>query len=116
MIIIQAVLIVALLALAINFLSSRNSSATRAIKKLAILLSIPCAIIVVLFPEATTQVANWVGVGRGADLLLYVFIVLIIFQLLDSYIKSKDDQKQIVKLARKVAIIEAQQAKYNENK
>lgn len=116
MIVIQILLIVILLAVGVNFISSRNSNATRAAKKLAILLAIPCAIFVILFPDTTTRAANTVGVGRGADLLLYIFIVLTIFQLFDSYLKTKDDQKQVVSLARKIAIMEAQQSKHNAKK
>lgn len=112
--IIQIILIVVLLAVGVNFIGSRNSSATRAVKKVGLLLSIPCAVVVIIVPESTTRLAHLVGVGRGADLLLYMFMVFIIFQLFDNYIKNKEDQKRIVTLARKIAILEASTAKSNE--
>lgn len=113
MIMIQIILILLLLAISINFISSRNSSRTKAIKKLLLLLTIPGAIFVVLFPSSSTYLANLIGVGRGADLLLYGLAVFVIFQTFDSYIKSMKEERRIVTLTRKLAIIEALQDEHN---
>ena len=34
---------------------------------------------VVLYPEAASRVAGWVGVGRGADMVLYVVVLLVLY-------------------------------------
>ncbi len=107
MILIQALLIILLVGIAVNFIGSRNSIRTKAIKKLLLLLTIPCAIFVVLMPSAATELAHVLGVGRGADLLLYGLTVIVIFQIFDNYIKNQQEQNRIVKLVRKVAILEA---------
>ncbi len=113
MILIQIILIVGLLAIGTNFISNRNASRTQALKKLLLLLAIPCAIFVVLFPSTSTQLANLLGVGRGADLLLYGLTIMVIFQLFNNYIKSKEDQQRMVTLARNVALMEAKNDTHN---
>lgn len=107
MILIQLILILVLGLLTVNFIKSRQSSRTKAYKKLLLLLFIPCAVIIVLFPEIATELANLVGVGRGADLLLYGLTVVVIFQLFDTYVKDRENMRKTVVLARKVAILEA---------
>jgi len=109
MIVIQIVLIILLLAIGVNFIGSRNTNRTRAIKKLLLLLTIPCAIFVVLFPSSSTDLAHALGVGRGADLLLYGLAIIVIFQIFDGYIKGKEEQKRTVNLARRIAILEAKE-------
>lgn len=107
MIAIQLILIAGLLLIGLNFIGSRKSSRTKALKKLLLLLAIPTAILVIIMPSATTKLANLVGVGRGADLLLYGIVVLVIFQAFDGYVKTKEDQKRTARLVRRVAIMEA---------
>jgi hypothetical protein len=107
MILIQIILIIVFLTMGVNFIGSRNSTRTKAVKKLFLLLTIPCAVFMVLFPSISTDLAHIVGVGRGADLLLYGLTVTVIFQLFDSYVKSRQEQRRIVVLTRKIAIMEA---------
>lgn len=107
MILIQVILIVAILAILLRFLSSRNTYQTQAWKKILLLLFAVFAIVVILAPGILDDVANKVGVGRGADLLLYGLTVAFIFERFNSYIKDKEEQKRFVTLARKVAISEA---------
>lgn len=107
MIIIQAILLVILLVIFIRLISARGSGRTNAYKKLALLLFVIAAVIAVLFPQLLTALANLVGVGRGADLLLYGLTVVVVFQLLNGYIKDKEEQQRFVRLVRKVAIMEA---------
>ncbi len=81
----------------------------KAIKKLGLLGLSIIAVISVLFPDLTNQAAHKVGVGRGADLLIYLLAVAFIASMLNQYMKSKEDEVQITKLARKIALIEAKQ-------
>lgn len=109
MMVIKSLLIASILWIAWYFLSSRGSSRTNAFKKLSLLAFICVAIIAVLLPDSLTTIANMLGVGRGADLLLYGITVIVIFQLFNNYSKDKHNQKQVVELARRIAIIEALQ-------
>ena len=107
MILIQIILIVFLILISINFMSSRSSSKTKAHKKMALIVFMFTAIVVVLFPDLLNDAAHFVGVGRGADLLLYGLTVIIIFQAFNTYVKDRQEERRFVKLARKVAILEA---------
>ena len=90
-----------------RFLAYRNSFKTQASKKILLLLLALTAVVVILAPGLLDGVAHLVGVGRGADLLLYGLAVAFIFEQFNSYVKDKEEQKQIVSLARKIAIAEA---------
>lgn len=105
--IIQALLVIILIGMIAGFLRSRSTSRTKAYKKILLVLFVLSAIVVVIFPDITTQVAHFVGIGRGADLLLYGLTVVIIFMLLNTYVKDREEQRRIVSLSRKVAILEA---------
>jgi hypothetical protein len=76
-------------------------------KKIGLIALAILMIIAVIFPNTTNDVAHVVGVGRGADLLLYLTVVAFILYVLHSYLEMKDQSITIVKLARKIAIIEA---------
>ena len=47
------------------------------------------------------------GVGRGADLLLYATVAALVFSLLVIYAKFKDAEVKIAELARHIAILES---------
>jgi hypothetical protein len=69
------------------------------------------AIVAVLHPLFLTKIANFVGVGRGADLLLYLLTASFIFVILNIFIKFKKYEETIATLARKIAIIESDKGK-----
>lgn len=62
----------------------------------------------VVFPGLTDDVARFVGVGRGADLVTYVAIVAVMFVLLHYYTKFVELQQQVTKLTRELAIARAE--------
>jgi hypothetical protein len=61
----------------------------------------------VILPESTNDIAHAVGVGRGADLVMYVSIVAILFVLVHYYTKFVELQQQITTLTRELAIARA---------
>ncbi len=64
--------------------------------------------VAVLMPETTDEVAKWVGVGRGADLVTYLAIVSVMFVLIHYYSKFVDLQGKVTQLARELAIVRAE--------
>lgn len=72
-----------------------------------VVLILVAAVLSILFPGGLTWLAHRVGVGRGADLLLYVLVVtfglvsVILFRRLDAL------EHKYVMLARTVAVQEA---------
>jgi small membrane protein len=62
----------------------------------------------IVFPNMTQSAADLVGVGRGADLILYLSIVAVMFVLLHYYTKFVDLQRQLTEVTREVAILRAE--------
>jgi hypothetical protein len=65
------------------------------------------AALAVLFPEQTDVIANWVGVGRGVDLVQYLLSVVFLFVLIHYYTRFVDLQHQLTAMVREVAILRA---------
>lgn len=109
MIIIQIILIIAFVAGLVKFLANPSSYQIRAWKKILGLGFFVVAIYAVVFPESLNKIAGYLGVGRGADLLLYCLALAFVFVSLNLYVNKKQDQKRFTELVRKVAIVEAQE-------
>jgi len=62
----------------------------------------------VLRPDDVTFLATKVGVGRGADLLLYLLVVAFVFVVLNVYLRFRDLGERYTDLARAVALREAE--------
>lgn len=60
----------------------------------------------VVFPNIVNDLAQSVGVGRGADLLLYAFIIVFIGQSLSNARKQRKQDAQLTELARKFALLD----------
>lgn len=96
--------IVAVAGLTIRLLRGERSLA---LKRIFALLSTLAAILAILFPVALTRVANFFGIGRGADLLLYVSIIGgLIFAVAIIRAKARSDAR-VTQLARSLALMEA---------
>lgn len=64
------------------------------------------AIITVLWPGITGGLAETLGVGRGADVVLYTSIVLIFYLIFRIYVYIQDLRHEISNLTKKLAIKE----------
>jgi len=58
----------------------------------------------VWMPDHTTVVANWLGVGRGTDLLIYLWIVLSLAFGLNLNFKVRAARREITELTRALAL------------
>ena len=107
MIAIQVLLIVFFGFMLIRVIAGPNNSKFKAWKKIVAIVFMLLAVAAVLFPGLLDRAAHAVGVGRGADLLLYTQIVTFLAYILNQYLRSKESERQLHQLARKVAILEA---------
>lgn len=102
---------IAVIAIAVSIiftiLGKRSTHSGKAWKKIALVLLAAGMVLGVLFPELTNQAARLVGVGRGADLLLYATAVAFIGYVLNAYLYQQDEKDAMYRLARKVALLEA---------
>ncbi len=62
------------------------------------------AAVVVLLPNSTAYLAKLVGIGRGADLVVYVSLAGIFFIIFRLMMKIELLNKDITKLTRKIAL------------
>lgn len=88
-------------------LASRGSSGARASVKVGLILLLIAMVVAVLNPDLMTRIANIAGIGRGADLLLYGVTGAFVFYTLTQYLKSQSQRDILYRLARRVALIEA---------
>ncbi|MGA2714151.1 MAG: DUF2304 domain-containing protein [Bryobacteraceae bacterium] len=80
---------------------------TKLVYRLMALLLFLTATILVIFPDVTTVIAHALGVGRGADLVLYVSLVTGIDVALLLYLRIRDLEQRISRLVREVALRDA---------
>ena len=103
---------VALILLGLYFLyralSAPSSHAISAGKKLGLVLFVVIMVVSVLFPQLTTWLAAMAGVGRGADLVLYAVAGAFFFYVLTQDLQQQKRRDQMFRLARRVALIEAE--------
>jgi hypothetical protein len=101
---IQAILVLLLLAIAgLYFTRLRKKT----IDRLIILLFIFTGIFLVLAPNVTTAIANVLGVGRGADLIMYMGLLALSFFCLLLYSRIRELEASLTELVRLIAIDQA---------
>jgi small membrane protein len=71
-----------------------------------------CAVSLVGFyfvwiPSHATRVAELVGIGRGADLVLYVWVCISLVVLLNLHLKLRTQHELLTQLARSIALANA---------
>ena len=103
----QVIIVLFVVAVAAVTLSNRKSHSGKAWKKIALVLLAVVMIITALLPDILTGIANALGIGRGADLLLYATVLAFILYVLNGYLHQQDQRDALYRLARKVSIIEA---------
>jgi hypothetical protein len=62
----------------------------------------------VWFPGTSTRLAEFMGVGRGVDLILYTWVCISLLVLLNLHLKLRTQLELITVLARTIAIASAQ--------
>lgn len=82
-----------------------------AIRRIALLFVGLAGVLAVAFPEIVNTLANYIGVGRGTDLILYVLVVVFVGNSISSSLRARQLEAQITILARSIAIEGAQKPK-----
>ena len=105
---IRVVLIGGVLGVLAWFLRSRSASSVRAAKKVGLILFAAFAVAAISNPDLTDAAASLLGVGRGADLLLYFVTIALLFSSLNSYLRSLDAEQRLAELARQITLLQRQ--------
>ena len=105
--IIQVLLIGGLLLCLLYAFMQRQKS--RLLSK-AISIVVLTGIYLVLFPEHTNELAHFVGVGRGADLVFYCWLVISLIVSMNLQLQILQLQRLITELAREMALQDARRS------
>ena len=65
------------------------------------------SLILVMNPEASTFIANVLGVSRATDLLVYLLFISMVFVLVSNLIRFRNIDRMITSLARETALATA---------
>ena len=60
--------------------------------------------VVILFPEITVLIASLLGIGRGADLVLYLGLLLVFYLLFKVGLRMERMDKEITYIVRTLAL------------
>lgn len=108
----QIVIILTLLVLALYAYSQRSRSPAVTIS--VTFLSI-AGLLLAIAPEISNEVARFLGVGRGADLLFYCFILIALAAILNLHLRLRANHDAMTELARSIALSNARKPKTGEN-
>ncbi len=101
--------IIAVLAIGVAafFMFRSGGARHQAIRRVFMLFFIVAAASSVFFPQAWTWVANLFGIGRGADLLLYLLVLIFVGYVATTYRRFREIEAQLTLIARHVALAES---------
>ncbi|WP_369051995.1 DUF2304 domain-containing protein [Kineococcus terrestris] len=108
MLVIQALLIAAVVAVGALLVRSSAGERHQAVRRLLLGALVVLAVASILVPGAVTAVAGLVGVGRGTDLLLYGLVVAFLGFVVQSYRRSRQVEARLTALTRRLALDEAE--------
>jgi small membrane protein len=60
-------------------------------------------------PEHATFLALWTGIGRGVDLVIYVWVCITLIVLLNLHLKLRTQMELVTVLARTIALAQARE-------
>ena len=76
---------------------------------------IATAVIFIIWPDITNSIARKLKVGRGADLIFYISILIFWFVVLKLYARMRRMEQALTEMARKQAIREAEDLRKEKN-
>ncbi len=104
---IKAILLGGIVVVTAMLTRSTAGARHQAVRRLLLIAFVMLAVVAVLFPPFLTQMAQSVGVGRGADLLLYGLTVTFLGYVAASYSRLRQMEQQVTTLARELALRDA---------
>lgn len=101
---IKIVLLAAIVVVTAMLNASTAGARHQAVRRLMLVGFVLLAVAAVLFPGLLTRFAQFLGVGRGADLLLYGLTVFVLGYVASSYRRMRHVEQQVTTLAREIAL------------
>jgi hypothetical protein len=91
------------LLLGVGVLAAAQRTTSRLLR-IAMLLVIATGAFLVWVPEVTDRIAEAFGVGRGADLILYIWVIITLALIVFLYLRVARLSRNITQLARALAL------------
>ncbi len=107
MIVIQVLLIGGIVTIFGWFIMNPGSQQVHAWIKILAAGFTTLGVVVIISPSTSDRIARAIGVGRGADLLLYSLAVAFVYLIFSLYTRGKEERARLEALARTIAILEA---------
>ncbi|NPA03341.1 MAG: DUF2304 domain-containing protein [Epsilonproteobacteria bacterium] len=90
--------------LSIVFLLLALSSRFRTYQRITVILLYLFLAFLILFPQTADKVAEFFGIGRGVDLIIYLSIAVLSLIVAILYAKLKMTERAITKIIREIAV------------
>ena len=65
----------------------------------------------VIFPDASTAIGRFFGIGRGADFLFYLAHLFLLYLVVRLYLRQQQLRTEITELTRAIALMSAEPPK-----
>ena len=105
--IIQILLVIGVIAVGLFLARPTGGDRHLALRRLFMALFVMVAVVSILFPQWLSWLANTIGVGRGADLLLYALVLAFLITVATSYRRNVATNRRITQLAREITLSRA---------
>ena len=77
--------------------------------RLSLFALVLTGLLFIWIPELANRIAHLLGIGRGADMMMYVWILMSLFLILRLHIKLRENTELMTKLAREYALDSAKE-------
>lgn len=105
--IIKILLIGGALLFGVLVLRERFPGQHQAVRRLLGIAVVAVGVLAIAWPNSTTLVANAVGVGRGTDLVLYILVMVFLFNTAATYQRMHHLETRITDLTRALTLRDA---------
>jgi hypothetical protein len=106
--IIRALLIACVVGCAFLALRGTGSSRDVAVRRVGLIAFCAAWIVAVLQPDLLQTLAEWVGVTRGTDLLLYALVVAVLLLAIGIHQRTTRLEARLAQVTRELAIVTAE--------
>lgn len=107
-IVLQLVLVLAVISFSVVLIRGGSNAKHMAVRRIMVLLFAVAAVLSIFFPQILTRMADFVGVGRGTDLMLYAFIASFLVYITTTHQRFRQLEGMLTKLSRRIALDEAE--------
>jgi hypothetical protein len=103
----QVLLVIALCILAVYAYFQRRNAPLIAVLVFALTL---CGLALAVAPNIANDLAHFVGIGRGADLIVYCFILISLAAIFNLHLRFRLNEERLTRLVRALALLTPQQS------